>query len=62
MGLREMSEDFGKSVGKFFKGVPVLEDITETVGEVGQEFPAPMVCDYFKGLEKGVTEDAPRLR
>ena len=57
MGLREMSENFGQSVGKFFKGVPILEDFTETAGEVGQEIPVPMVCDYFKGLEEGVTKD-----
>ena len=55
MGLRDGSRDFGRKVGKFFEGVPILEDITETVGEVGEDFPAPMVCDYFKGVKEGVT-------
>ena len=57
MNIRDGSKSFGESVGKFFKGVPILEDFTETAGEMGQEIPLPVVCDYFEGLEKGVKDD-----
>ena len=49
------SKDFGKAIGKMVEPIPVVSDIVEAVGEMGESIPVRPVADYHQGLKEGAS-------